>query len=223
MPHLPDQTTNHCRGEFLIIRFLQTANLLWRLQHGEMPEKLDANVFWLMMGTSDLSRGGCSEDATVLGILRLADEIHKAYPQSVVVLQGILPRTSRKDGLLEPRSFHQKLLGKHHTEKYYADMAQHAYLLWPSIQHINKQLELFCEGHEYFVYFDAGAYFLQDARDEKMGKTKQIINKYMPDYVHLSLQGWQKLGESISEEYMRIVWDEDQENEIETNDDDGSK
>ena len=185
-----------------------------------MPEYLDANVFWLMLGTSDLARGGCSEEAVVLGILRVAEEIHGKFPQSIVVIQGILPRTSRTDGLLEPRSYHKKLIGKHHTEKYYADMAQHAFLLWPSIETINKQLENFCEGHDYFVYFDAAALFLEDARDAKIGKTQKIITKLMPDYVHPSPAGWEHLGKAIHTEYNRIVLDEVEENDIETKDDD---
>ena len=190
--------------------------MLWRLNHGEMPENLETNVFWLMLGASDLARGGCSEDAVVLGILRVAEEIVDRNPGAVVVIQGILPRTSREDGLLEPRSFHKHLLGKHHTEKYYSDMARNAFLLWPSIQTINKMLEEFCEGNEYFVYFDAAALFLTDVRDPKLGKTHKITKKLMPDYIHPSPEGWKILGNAIYKEYNRIVLDEDQENEIET-------
>ena len=194
---------------------------MWRLDHGELPtENLDVYVFWLMMGTSDLARGGCSEEAVVLGMLRVAEEIHVKFPQAVVVIQGILPRTSRPDGLMEPRSMHKQLLGKHHTEKYYADMAKNAFLLWPSIKSINEMLAKYCEGHEYFVYFDAAALFLRDVRDPKIGSTKQIVKALMPDFVHPSPKGWQILGEAIRKEYNRIVLDEDQENEIEEKSDD---
>ena len=194
--------------------------MLWRLEHGEMPENLNANVFWLMLGTSDLARGGCSEEAVVLGMLRVAEEIHDKFPQAVIVIQGILPRTSREDGLLEPRSMHKQLLGKHHTEKYYAEMAKNAFLLWPSIQAINDMLAKFCKGHEYFVYFDAAALFLSEVRDPKIGKTYKIVKKLMPDFVHPSPDGWKILGKAIYKEYNRIVLDEDQENEIETQGDD---
>jgi len=196
------------------------ANVLWRIEHGELPENLDANIFWLMLGSSDLSRGGCSEEAVVLAILRVAEEIHTKFPQAVVVIQGILPRTSREDGTLEPRSVHQKLLGKHHNEKYYANMAQHAFLLWPSIQAVNTELAKFCEEHEYFVYFDAAALFLEDYKDPSIGKTHKIIKKYMPDYVHPSPAGWEMLGTAIEQEYNRIVLDEDEENEIVEKEDD---
>jgi lysophospholipase L1-like esterase len=190
------------------------------MDHGELPERMEAWVFWLVLGTSDLSRGGCSEEATVLGILRVAEELEQRYPGSVVVIQGILPRTSRKDGILEPKSMHTKLIGKHHTEKYYADMAQHAYLLWPSIQVINSELEKFCEGRENIVYFDAGRLFLQDVKEKKMGKTQKIITKLMPDYVHPSPEGWMVLGEAILEEYQTIVLDENMENDIERKEED---
>lgn len=205
----------------LLFFLKQASNVLWRLQHGELPEYMNVNVFWLMLGTSDLSRGGCSEEAVVLGILRVAEEIHSKYPYAVVVIQGILPRTSRKDGTLEPRKVHQKLLGKHHTEKYYADMAQHAFLLWPSIQAINLELAKFCEGHDYFVYFDAAALFLEKYRDPSIGNTHKIPKGLMPDFIHPSSKGWDVLGNAIEKEYNRIVLDEDNENEIiEEGDDD---
>lgn len=193
--------------------------MLWRLQHGELPETLEANVFWLSIGSSDLSRGGCSEDAVVLGILRVAEAIHQRYNYAMIVIQGILPRTSRDDGLLEPRSYHKHLLGKHHSEKYYADMARNAFLLWPSIQAVNKQLEEFCTDHPYFIYFDAGAKFLQPVRDPKVGKTFRIKSKLMPDHQHPSPAGWEVLGESIRAEYRRIVLDEDTGNDVEGDED----
>jgi lysophospholipase L1-like esterase len=186
------------------------------MDHGELPDRMDdVYVFWLVLGTSDLSRGGCSEEATVLGILRVAEELEKRFPWSAVVIQGILPRTSREDGILEPKSMHKKLIGKHHSEKY-ADMAQHAYLLWPSIQVINDELEKFCEEHTNIVYFDAGRLFLQDApHDKKMGKTKKIITELMPDYVHPSPEGWKVLGDAILEEYKSIVIGDDLDTDIE--------
>jgi hypothetical protein len=61
---------------------------------------LSTNVWWLLVGTNDLGRGGCSEEATVLGILRTAEELHYSHPDAVIVIQGILPRSNRPDGSL---------------------------------------------------------------------------------------------------------------------------
>ena len=133
-----------------------------------MPVELDATVFWLMIGRSDLTRGRCSEEATVAGILNVAKEIHRLFPVAVVVIQGILPTANcvdNPDRLLVPHPYSKKLFGKHHSERYYAQQAQHAFGLWPSIQSINHELEVFCKRNEYFVYFDAAALFLRTIRD----------------------------------------------------------
>lgn len=172
-----------------------------------------------MIGMSDLARGHCSEEATVRGILKVAQTLQRRFPQSVVVIQGLLPQTWRADGLLEPMPIHTHLFGKRQSEKYKAEMAVRAFGLWPSIQSINKELAKFCRTRENFVYFDPSLLFLQKHYDPKHGITYKIIKKLMPDFFHLSVYGWRVLGEAILEGYMRIVWDEDHENQIERKDD----
>lgn len=167
-----------------------------------------------MSGIDDLVHGGCSEDGTILGILNSAIRIQKEHRQSVVVIQGILPFTNRPDGLLETQHVINLTPNIFDSPRHRAELARESQLLWTSIQSINEQLEQFCETHEYFVYFDAGALFLENVISPKHGKTLRIINSYMPDYVHLSVDGWDLLGKEILEEYKRIVWDEDQETEI---------
>ena len=170
-----------------------------------------------MIGMNDLARGGCSEEATLRGIIRVAETIHFRNPSSVVVIQGILPTTSRYDGLLEPQSVGKPLFGKWHSDKHHADVARNAYLLWPSIQSINRELERFCENHDYAVYFDASAMFLAAVYDpEKKEKRYKMNKRRIPDFVHPSLDGWKVLGNAIYKEYNRIVLDEDKTNEIET-------
>ena len=78
----------------------KTTNLLWRMQHGEMPDNLQAKIWWIMIGANDLALAMCSEDVTILGILRVAEEIAHHHPQSKVVIQGLLPRSNHRDGSL---------------------------------------------------------------------------------------------------------------------------
>lgn len=74
------------------------ANLLWRIQNGELAN-YDSKVFWVLIGTNDLGKG-CSENVILLGIIHVVEEIRKMKPDSIVVVNGILPRTNSPDGRL---------------------------------------------------------------------------------------------------------------------------
>lgn len=132
--------------------------------------------------------------------------LHRQYPHSVIVIQGILPSTSRADGLLEPRAVSNPLFGKRHSSKYKAELARRAYLLWPSGQAINTQLARFCESHECFVYFDANALFLDAIYDPKNGKRYKITQKLIPRYSHLSLVGFNVLLSAIFHDNTESLW-----------------
>ena len=80
---------------------MQISNILWRIQHGEVPSELSPKVFWIQAGTNDLAKDMCSEEIVTLGIQRLAEELHHHYPDAVVVIQSILPRSNHQDGSLE--------------------------------------------------------------------------------------------------------------------------
>ena len=78
----------------------KTTNLLYRLQEGgELPDELQSKVYWLLIGTNDLSQN-CSEDIVILGILSVVQEIRSKKPNSIVVINGLLPRTDDVDGRL---------------------------------------------------------------------------------------------------------------------------
>jgi lysophospholipase L1-like esterase len=193
-----------------------SSNLLWRLQHGELPANLNSKVFWLLIGTNDLARGTCSEEVTILGILRVAEEIAYHNPGSVVVIQGILPRSSRPDGSLVARGHINHVFARHHSESYKAEQAKREFLLWPSIQVVNQQLKEFCERHDHFVYFDANALFLgRIGNDHYQGKSQQIVPKRMPDFSRLSYEGHKVLGDAILDELKRIIFDDNENNDVE--------
>lgn len=185
-----------------------TSNLLWRLEHGEIPPTLNAKVWWLLIGGNDLDRGGCSEEAVTLGVLRVAEELQLKHPGSIVVIQGLLPRSRRKDGSLEPKS---KSIFKGLTEHERIEAARKQSLLWPSIQHINNQLRSFGENHPTIVYFDIDKLFVTG----QVGSNR-VQPGMMEDYIHLTYEGHKKLADTMKEEVDRIVLDENYENEIET-------
>lgn len=158
---------------------VQASNVLWRMDNGELPEWVDAWVFWLVLGTNDLVRGGCSEEATLLGILRVGTTLEHRYPGSVVVIQAILPRTTREDGMLDGDP------------------------LWESIQAINTELAKFCEQHLNFVYFDVGAFYYERSNDGSLR-----LNG-LSDGVHLSADGYTVYYSAILKEYGCIVFEDE--------------
>lgn len=194
----------------------QAANLLWRLQHGELPHNLYPKVWWLSIGSNDLASGGCSEEATVLGVMRIAEELAAATPDAEVVIQGILPRSSRSDGSLDSRGFGHHIFARPHSQKYKANQAKSHYLLWPSIQHINSELEKFCQKQDHMIYFDASSLFVGSMGNAHFqSQTQYIVSELMPDYTHLSLKGYQVLGDRVESELRRIIYYEDDRNDVE--------
>ena len=76
-------------------------NVLYRLQHGEMPECLQPKLFWIVLGMNDLARKYCSEHVTVLGIVAVIQQIRSLRPNTPIVINSILPMTDiRKDDLM---------------------------------------------------------------------------------------------------------------------------
>jgi hypothetical protein len=169
-----------------------------------------------LAGTNDLGRGGCSEEATILGILRTAEELHYSHPDSVIVIQGILPRSSRPDGSLSG-SFKSSIFGGNRGSKANSvERAQKKFLLWPSIQNINKELEEFCAKHEHLVYFDASSFFLGRMGNAHFsGNSDQIVTELMPDYKKISYEGYKVMGAAILSELQRIIYEDDETNDVE--------
>lgn len=172
-----------------------------------------------MTGINDLVRGGCSEEVTLLGILRLADEIYFHNPSSIIVIQGILPWTKNSDGSLTmPASHRPHIFGSNgHAQKAYSvNEAKEKFFLWPSIQQINSQLEQFCSLHEHLVYFDASALFLGSMGNEYYRqKGQHIITDLLNNGKRLTYDGYKVLGETIRKELGRIIYKGDEANDIE--------
>jgi hypothetical protein len=158
-----------------------------------------------------LARGGCSEEATELGILRVAEEIHYSHPDAVIVIQGILPRSSRPDGSLSPGNYRNSLFGTGNKATT-AGQAQKKFLLWPSIQNINKQLNL----REILACYVAASLFLGRMGNAHFsGNSDQIVTELMPDYKRISPEGYRVLGTAVHAELQRIIFDDDESNDVE--------
>jgi hypothetical protein len=133
-------------------------------------------VWWILIGSNDLGSGQCAEEAVLLGVLRLADTISMKKPNSVVVINSILPR-------LPPAK------SKHDRRKRLD--------LWPYIDAVNGQLQKFCDNQNVrFSYFDANPLFLTEKGTK--GHTKTTVNQdLISDGTHLTLAGHKLWGEAI--------------------------
>lgn len=116
--------------------------MIFRLQNGELPTNLNPKVWWLLIGTNDLGADNCSVESIVAGNLAIIKEIQRRRPDSKIVLNSLLPRTQREDGIIDD--------------------------LWGQIVEINHRLEGFAQRMEGVDFFNATSIFLNDKGDIKL-------------------------------------------------------
>ena len=68
-----------------------TRNLLWRIAHGELEFRHAPRVFVVMIGVNNLGHLGQCAGQAAGGIRRIVERIHRAFPDSTLLLPGILP------------------------------------------------------------------------------------------------------------------------------------
>lgn len=145
--------------------------LLWRIQNGEIgrqrgfQKRMAATpfpVFWLLIGTNDLGNSRCSPDVVILGIVRIVEELLKRVPISVVVINGILPRTFDRAGYV------MQSQGESPT-------------LWPVIKTINTELERYASKRDRVEYFETEV-FLKDNSFSDKGLRIDPVLMYVSSY-----------------------------------------
>jgi hypothetical protein len=70
-----------------------SANVLWRLLNGDLPDDFDPPIWWVVVGMEDIAKYLCSEEITVMGVLRIVEEIKKQRPNAKVVINSLFPMT----------------------------------------------------------------------------------------------------------------------------------
>ncbi len=182
-------------------------NLLWRLMNGENPFGLEPKVWWIHVGINDLSIKGCSEEVTLLGILRVVEEIQNTRPEAKIVINSILPVRRNEEGLLEH-------IGKHHEDQSLrkkelnmldsnmSPKRMHVDL-WPSIVSINEELSKFASKHKGIKFFNADEVFVEEREDAKYLKVD-----LMNDPVHPNLSGHKKWNSAIKKRLQEILKDD---------------
>jgi lysophospholipase L1-like esterase len=79
------------RGLALGIAGDRCTQLLYRLDHGEIPSGLHAKAFWVLIGTNDFLWGSCHADEIVAGNVRVVQALLQQYPGTTVFVQSVLP------------------------------------------------------------------------------------------------------------------------------------
>jgi lysophospholipase L1-like esterase len=109
-------------------------NLLYRLQHGELPDGLNPFVFWVLIGTNDFA-SGCDMQLITAGILKVVERLRQARPESRVVLNSLLPRG--REPLFRSR-------------------------VWTALTAVNHRLECYASQHDGVSFFNATDLFVTE-------------------------------------------------------------
>jgi len=161
-----------------------STNLLWRLMHGELPNDLNPRVWWLNIGMNDLVITKCSEDITLLGILRVVSYLRDARPNAKIVINSILPYSKEKKYLLTGKK-------------------RRKFDFWSSISSINSSLAKYAENHAHVRFFDASPVFVIN---EGGKKSKTFIdNTYIGKNNLPSIKGYKYLIQAIVDDLQSII------------------
>lgn len=156
-------------------------NVLWRLQHGEMPTALNPKVWWLLIGTNDLGVDRCGADAITVGNIRIVEEIRRQHPEARIVINSVLPR-SREELL-------------------------HKNAMWKILTIVNDRLACYAKTQPDVFFFNATSIFIYEdlKTEDEYGVEMYINNTLMLDYLHPSGEGALLWGKEIVKEVLNIT------------------
>ena len=89
-----------------------TANLLWRIDHGETTG-ISPRIAVILIGANNLGRVHWSADDTVLGIDAILHELHDRLPATKILLLGVLPSERSAWATETTRAINRKLAEKY--------------------------------------------------------------------------------------------------------------
>lgn len=153
----------------------QTGHVLWRITDGKELENLKPKVAVIMIGTNNT--GGHTAEQIAGGIKAIIDELKSQKPGIKVLLLGVFPRGRAADANPETKVIPADKLNK-------------------KIPEINAIIAKFDDGKT-VIFKDIGKEFL----DKDGGLPKEI----MPDYLHLSEQGYDIWGKAIKGDIEKLL------------------
>lgn len=145
-------------------------NVFWRIKQNEM-RSLSPKVWWIEVGRNDLFRTKCSEEVTLMGVIRVVEELVSKNDGATIVINSILPTATKNTLQLDGNYAHNDM--------------------WKSIEEVNRRLKKFSQKHHHVVFYDADEIFV-----ESRYKKKYISKKLYADKVHPSFAGYKALASS---------------------------
>lgn len=172
---------------------MQSPNLLWRIQNGELPDDLQPSFIWVLIGTNDLGNTWCSAEMVLIGIIRVVEELRIRKPAATIIVNGILPRTYNRNGYV----------GRGRSRKWWKKKSPPAMpSMWDDIEAINEELKSYASSRAKVEYFETQSFFVDNTASEE---NLQIDGKLMPDYLHPSAEGYQLWGQEIVDKLKTIL------------------
>jgi lysophospholipase L1-like esterase len=153
----------------------QTGHVLWRITEGKELEPLKPRAAVIMIGTNNIPRNHTPEQIAG-GVKAIVEELRKQKPHIKILVLGVFPRSGKKV---------EKTVSQIST----AD-------LQPKVKEINAILARLDDGKMVF-FKDIGGKFLD--------KDGGLSRKIMPDYLHLSPQGYQIWADAIKADVEKLV------------------
>jgi len=160
-----------------------------------MPLSLQSKVYWVLIGTNDFLYNKtltklCSDEVVLMGILRVIEELRMLRPNSILVVNGLLPRS-----------------GQYETGRLYSPSERMAgqQNVWEAVKIVNSKLREYCELRQSqkfnIVYFDASDVFV---RKDNEGN-EYIPKNLMDDFLHPTAEGYQAWGERIADKLRELI------------------
>ncbi len=163
--------------------------MLWRIQNGEFPEKLEPKIFWILIGTNDFLKDDldyCSEEVVLMGIKRVIGEIQLRRPEATIVINGLLPRATKSSEGIVYQSNGKTIMN--------------------AIDNVNEELQNFSNLHDNLYFFDAKDLFVIVEEHEKGNENVEVIpHELMADYLHPTALGYHNWGTAIVKEIRTIL------------------
>jgi lysophospholipase L1-like esterase len=154
----------------------QTSHVLWRITEGKEIETIDPKVVVIMIGTNNVGNSGMTAEQTAEGVKVIVETFRTKKPSAKILLLGVFPRSG-------------KGIAKDAT-------AAKADELQPKILAINSIIAKLHDG-QHIHFLDINKVFLDDHGN--------LPKKIMPDYLHLSAEGYQKWAAAIKEPVEKLL------------------
>ncbi len=156
-----------------------SVNLLWRIQQNEF-KNLKPKVWWINIGSNDLFSTKCSEEITIMGILRVVEELMSLDDGASIVINSLFPVATQKSMSLEGKYVHNKF--------------------WYSIHKVNERLQTFARKHPGVKFFNADSILT-----ETKGRNLYMKKELFADKMHLSEKGQAELSKAQADTLENIL------------------